>query len=89
MKEDKPTRRVKSEEIYFNEQEIKGLQAEHSQIMVSLMKIKDMTLWRHEHSKALSIQNKIHELKTKNANMLAGKPPNGHSDWYDDYKFNS
>lgn len=67
-------------------EEIKSLREKYNQKMASLLKIKDEKLWNIAHSEALSIGQKMHELRVKANNLDRGLPPNGRDDWYGRYK---
>jgi hypothetical protein len=77
---------MESKEIKIkrNESKIETLRIEYNDIMSRLSKIKDMKLFHLENNKALSISNKINDLRKKNKFLDEGAPSNGWADHHED-----
>jgi hypothetical protein len=75
-----------SKEILINEQKIKDMKRKHTLMLAKIAKIKDTDKYIEECGKATAYLNDINDLRTKTNNLRAGRPANGYSDGFDDFK---
>lgn len=80
---------MESKEITIkkNNAKIDELRIEYNDIMSRLSSIKSIDLFHIENNKALSISNKIDEIKKKSKFIENGLPSNGYSDHHEDFNF--
>jgi hypothetical protein len=70
--------------IMKNKAKIESLKIDYRNTMAKMVGVKDWNKFKEMNSKAMSMLNKIEELKKKNQFMREGLPSNGYSDYHDD-----